>query len=156
MNADFNSKSKLETINNCATRVVYIFRFLCKLQSEKNDTQIDIIFCCGGLQLMKIQFARWLFFINRNIFQAANNVSNFSLKWMKQVTRTRVNILSPMVVWRLQPRILSALINWNFHQLEVVSRWRDPQLQVGENCSDLKKIEVNDFESLLIDVTFYL
>ena len=29
--------------------------------------------------------------------------------------------------------------NWNFHPLEVVSRWRDPQLQVSENYSDLMK-----------------
>ena len=25
------------------------------------------------------------------------------------------------------------LFNWNFHPLKVVPRWRDPQLQVGEN-----------------------
>ena len=31
------------------------------------------------------------------------------------------------------------LFNWNFHPLEVVSRWRDPQLQVGENYLDLTK-----------------
>ena len=29
------------------------------------------------------------------------------------------------------------LINWNFHLFEVVSRWRDPQLQVNEHHSDL-------------------
>ena len=29
------------------------------------------------------------------------------------------------------------LFNLNFHPLEVVSRWRDPQLQVSENYSDL-------------------
>ena len=29
--------------------------------------------------------------------------------------------------------------NLNFHPLEVVSRWRDPQLQVSENSSDLTK-----------------
>ena len=37
------------------------------------------------------------------------------------------------------------LFNLNFHTLEVVSRWRDPQLQVSENYSDL-----------LVVVTFYL
>ena len=31
------------------------------------------------------------------------------------------------------------LINLNFHPLEVVSRLRDPQLQVSENYSDLAK-----------------
>ena len=29
--------------------------------------------------------------------------------------------------------------NWNFHPLEVVSRGRDPQRQVGENYPDLTK-----------------
>ena len=31
------------------------------------------------------------------------------------------------------------LFNLNFHPPEVVSRWRDPQLQVSENYSDLAK-----------------
>ena len=33
--------------------------------------------------------------------------------------------------------IAAKLFNLNFHPLEVVSRWRDPQLQVSENYSDL-------------------
>ena len=45
---------------------------------------------------------------------------------------------------------IAKLVNWNFHPLEVVSRWRDPQLQVSENYSYLKA-----FEIVLIDVTFY-
>ena len=32
------------------------------------------------------------------------------------------------------------LINCNFQPLEVVSRYRDPQPQVSENNSDLKKM----------------
>ena len=43
---------------------------------------------------------------------------------------------------------IAKLLNWNFHTREVVSRWRDPQLQV------IKLLEVNDSEILLIDVTF--
>ena len=31
------------------------------------------------------------------------------------------------------------LFNLNFHPLKVVSRWRDPQVQVSENYSDLTK-----------------
>ena len=31
------------------------------------------------------------------------------------------------------------LFNLNFHPLQVVTRWRDPQLQVSENYSDLTK-----------------
>ena len=33
--------------------------------------------------------------------------------------------------------------NVNFHQLEVVSRYRDPQLQVGENYSYLFNLRSN-------------
>ena len=35
--------------------------------------------------------------------------------------------------------LTAKLFNFNFHPLEVVSRWRDPQLQVSENYSDLTK-----------------
>ena len=35
--------------------------------------------------------------------------------------------------------LTAKLFNLNFHSLEVVSRWRDPQLQVSENYSDLAK-----------------
>ena len=45
--------------------------------------------------------------------------------------------------------------NWNFHSLEVVSRWRNPQLQVSENYTDLTKWSYQ-FQILLIYVTFYL
>ena len=51
--------------------------------------------------------------------------------------------------------LTAKLFNLNFHPLEIVSRWRDPQLQVSENYSDLKKMEVNCFQILLIDVIFY-
>ena len=33
--------------------------------------------------------------------------------------------------------LTAKLSNLNFHPLEVVSRWRDPQLQASENYSDL-------------------
>ena len=35
--------------------------------------------------------------------------------------------------------LTAKLFYFNFHPLEVVSRWRDPQLQVSENYSDLTK-----------------
>ena len=35
--------------------------------------------------------------------------------------------------------LTAKLFNLNFHPFEVVSRWRDPQLQVSENYSDLTK-----------------
>ena len=31
--------------------------------------------------------------------------------------------------------IPAKLLNWNFHPLEIVCRYRDPQLQAGENYS---------------------
>ena len=51
-------------------------------------------------------------------------------------------------VVRVNP-LTAKLFNLNFHPLEVVSRWRDPQFQVR-----LDKMEVNCFQILLIDVTF--
>ena len=44
----------------------------------------------------------------------------------------------------------------HFYSLQVVSRWRDSQLEASENDSDLTKTVVGDFEILLIDLTFYL
>ena len=38
---------------------------------------------------------------------------------------------------RLINSLTAKLFNLNFHPLEVVSRWRDPQLQVSENYSDV-------------------
>ena len=38
---------------------------------------------------------------------------------------------------------------YNFHPLEVVSRWRDPQLQVGENLT------LNLFNLIVGDVCLY-
>ena len=43
-----------------------------------------------------------------------------------------------VIVTILNP-LTANLFNLNFHPLEVVSRWRDPQLQVSENSSDLTK-----------------
>ena len=43
--------------------------------------------------------------------------------------------------------LTAKLFNWNFHLFEVVSRLRDPQLQVSENYSDLTKWRSTNFES---------
>ena len=43
--------------------------------------------------------------------------------------------------------LIAKLFNLNFHPLEVVSRWRDPQLQVSENYSDLTKWRSTIFKS---------
>ena len=46
--------------------------------------------------------------------------------------------------------VTAKLFILNFHPLEVVSRWRDPQLQVSENYSDLTKYDKIFFMSLFI------
>ena len=47
------------------------------------------------------------------------------------------------------------LFNLNFHPLEVVSRWRDPQLQVSENYSDLTKWRSTVFKSCWLMSHFF-
>ena len=49
------------------------------------------------------------------------------------------------IVWTVNP-LTAKLFNLNFHPPEVVSRWRDPQLQVSENYSDLTKWRLTVFE----------
>ena len=61
-------------------------------------------------------------------------LKNISWFWFK----THLILLNPLA---------AKLYNLNFHPLEVVSRWRDPQLQVGENCSDLRKRRSKNFKS---------
>ena len=46
--------------------------------------------------------------------------------------------------------LTTKLHNLNFHPLEVVSRWRDPQLQVSENYWDLSKWRSTLFKSCLL------
>ena len=43
--------------------------------------------------------------------------------------------------------LTAKLFNWNFHSFEVVSRWRDPQLQASENYADLTKWRSTIFKS---------
>ena len=46
------------------------------------------------------------------------------------------------------------LIYFNFHPLEVVSRYRDPQLQVAENYSYLFNLRTNVFKSGCLNTNF--
>ena len=48
--------------------------------------------------------------------------------------------------WRFNP-LTAKLFNFNFHSLEVVSRWRDLKLQVSENYSNLTKGMLTNFKS---------
>ena len=49
-----------------------------------------------------------------------------------------LGLLSYNMGYSLNP-LAAKLFNLNFHPLQVVSRLRDPQLQVSENYSDLTK-----------------
>ena len=59
--------------------------------------------------------------------------------------------IGELIIWLGSPshfNLLTAkLFNWNFYPLEVVSRWRDPQLQVSENYLDLTKWRSTVFKS---------
>ena len=54
------------------------------------------------------------------------------------------SLLTPSVPWIFNP---STAKFFNFHSLEVVSRWRDAQLQVSENYSYLTKWRLIIFKS---------
>ena len=64
----------------------------------------------------------------KTIFNFRTNVSKFW--WINTYLILKGSDLKPFN---------RQLFNLNFHPLEVVSRWRDPQLQMSENYSDLTK-----------------
>ena len=70
-------------------------------------------------------------------FQQEISSKNFKLK---QILNGRL-----AVIIDFNP-LTAKLKNRNFHPLEVVSRLRDPQLQVSENYSDLTKWRSNVFK----------
>ena len=46
------------------------------------------------------------------------------------------------------------LYNLNFHPFEIVARYRDPQLQMGENYSHLLNLRPNICKSLCFNIHF--
>ena len=70
----------------------------------------------------------------------------FLAKWINELFPFQLflyvffcHVLSEGFVWTVINPLTAKLFSLNFHPLEVVLRWRDPQLQVSENCSDLTK-----------------
>ena len=59
------------------------------------------------------------------------------LWWLQIKKKTLVSKVYKKHNQRFNP-LTAKLFNLNFHPPEVVSRWRDPQLQVSENYSDLQ------------------
>ena len=58
-----------------------------------------------------------------------------------------VFVLQYLRLWSNIDLLTAELFNWNFHPLEVVSRSRDPQLQLSENYSDLRQWRSTIFKS---------
>ena len=82
-------------------------------------------------------------------------ITIFCGRRFKQSSSTRVVKYEKKKLLEMAVNLLIAkLFYLNFHPLEVVSRWRDSQLQVTENYSDLTKWRY--FQILLIDVTFQI
>ena len=52
--------------------------------------------------------------------------------------------------------LIAKLFKWNFHLPEVVSRWRDPQLQVSQNYSELTKWKLTIFICCWLVSRFFL
>ena len=74
--------------------------------------------------------------------------------WLRHLWRFKLKkiLWSP---WSIQNNsalnpLTAKLFIRNFHSLEAVSRWRDPQLQVSENHSDLTKLRSTLFKSFHI------
>ena len=91
---------------------------------------------------------------NRNtLMKNEHTKMNFTQKMYTtniQIKKFRLNLnrvgFNQFAVWLSSKKVSSRvnplpaeLFNLNFHQLEVVSRWRDLQLQLSENYSDLTK-----------------
>ena len=73
------------------------------------------------------------------------------------VTRTRTTLYIDTDIQLNLANYLTAKL-FNFHSLEVVSRWRDPQLEVSDNCSDEQILIASVVFRHLIDTinTFFL
>ena len=70
-------------------------------------------------------------------------------------TRDNVAYARRMTIY--QSLTLFSLLYLNFHRLEVVSRYRDPQLQVGENYSYLfnLRLVVENLQILMFKHSFH-
>ena len=65
---------------------------------------------------------------------------------IKVLIKHRMSTVVDISVLRVNP-LTAKLFNLNLHSLEAVSRWRDSQLQVSENYSDLRKCRSTIFKS---------
>ena len=76
----------------------------------------------------------WLSDTKRTMHIYCNQYTCNILHWTRHIIRYYKTLLFK----NIKP-LTAKLLNWNFHSLQVVFRWRDPQLQESGNYSDLTK-----------------
>ena len=67
-----------------------------------------------------------------------NPLCSYDHRMLAGASQNDIHFQKQLFQSNLNP-LTAKLFNLKFHPLEVVSRWRDPQLQVSENYSDLTK-----------------
>ena len=160
-----NSKKKVQFYSICSTEVSLLHMMWCdllKIETDHVDTHVKA----------------WTERTNNSASRQTDFPSSWCLRWWHLLSSTMLFALerlsscwrSQSICWSFCPHLhfscyctnccfnplTAKLFNLNFHPLEVVSRWRDPQLQMSENLFRFDKMEVNCFQILLIDVTFYI
>ena len=76
------------------------------------------------------------------------SVSEIDLTWHIRRHLNRINTRH----WHFNRQIIKC----NFHPLEVVCRWRDPQLRVSENYSDLKNWSSTILKSCWLTMSLFI
>ena len=114
-------------------RVISIFTHLqlCRAtptHSFKRTTKTDIWSSICNVNLL----VNPLFHVQNLRFDVRLKMNN------NDFTRDMCSTLTTLSYFLFNP-LTTKLFSFNFHPLDVVSRWRDPQLQVSENYSDLTK-----------------
>ena len=120
-----------ETITNVKTiHVLSRFKITDLILTVLSQRQIITSSCNHG-NMLRIRRIRTI--IRKNKYK-------HNIKYKKQVSAANENdkmIINQLSHWEATAK----LFNLNFHPLEVVSRWRDPQLQVSENYGHIRHFD---------------
>ena len=108
-----------------------------------NDLLIDLSTSDHGLRVGSNKFESFAYADDIKLFIAA--VPGFQ----KMIDKFLIYSNTLRFKFGINP-LGAKLLNWNSHPLEVVTRWRDPQLQGSENYSDLTKWRSTNFKSCWI------
>ena len=123
--------------------------FFCHSPSLHMNERYDWKNAGAGLMLLSCSVCLWRSFSIEVTFEESiislTNRQSFNFisigAWWRGVNLRVLSISKlrkKIRLFTLNP-LTAKLFNLNFYPLEVVSRWRDPQLQVSENYSDLTK-----------------